>query len=117
MVRYDLGNTTAYRYLSNCTNSLFLVNIFLLDLIVLLRYIQVVVWQRVMEIDEKLVQVGLTATLYLACSVFTFIFSVPGKMHYDLERAWSTEKNSTDLPLEICMKRMLKSNILVMDAL
>ena len=106
-----------YRQMSNCVNSLSLVNICLLDLIILLRYLQVVVWQRIMEINEKMTHVGLTATLYLACAAFTFFFSVPGKLHFDLELAWSVDKNATELPLEICMEGMLERNYPFMDAL
>ena len=105
-----------YLQLTNCVNSLNLINILLFDFVILLRYLQVVVWGRVVEINEKLAQLALTATVYLSCSVFTFFFSVPGEHYQNLLLAWS--KNGTiELPIEICMGKIPESSSLFMDAL
>ena len=71
--RYDLGNGTIYYPMIDTINSLAIATILFTNCIVLLRFCQVVIWKRVLEFDEDLLDFVITVTILSISMAISFV--------------------------------------------
>ena len=103
--RYQLGNIHIYKFMVSAVNGLVLATILLTNLIVLLRFSQAVIWKRVLEFNEGILdRVIIRVTLATSASL-AFIFCKPGKVavklwesfYHNLSRDCDDQFNPLDI--------------------
>ena len=78
-----------------------LANLVLIGVLAVLRYIQVVIWGRVREIREEVVERAITRSAWLVSVVIVYGFSYPGKIHHTVEATFS-QNNTMVMPVWTC---------------
>ena len=75
LLRYDLGNNFVYTMMIFVTKSLVLASMLFTNSIVILRFNQAVVWKRLLEFDEDLLERVITVTIYTCSTALTLVCS------------------------------------------
>ena len=79
-LRYQLGNIHIYKLMVSAVNTLVLASLIFTNFIVLLRFIQAVIWKRVLEFNEDILDRVIIRVTLATSAVLAFVFCKPGKV-------------------------------------
>ena len=99
--RYDIVGDGLSEKFKMVVNTATLANQNILGVCVLLRYMQVVVWGRVMEINEELAESAIWRFAWITSAALVFGLSYSGKIHHTIEAGFS-QNNTMDMSVWAC---------------
>ena len=87
--RYDLGSGLVFKVLIYIRKSLVLATIGFTNSIFILRFIQVIVWKRVLEFDEDLLNRIISTTIFTCSAALAFLYQNMGNVQVEILRTFA----------------------------